>query len=96
MVNSSLEAFLLQGILLAIPAASPGNMQLPIRSVGPVRTNLSSLLTDASWHKGQTSARTRHGFFPNVELVVQVTVWPQVEKFCTRTLVLFGYLPCSK
>lgn len=52
--------------------------------VGLLRNNLSNALTDVSLHRGQISAGTGVNLFSNAELLIQITVWSQLEKFCTR------------
>lgn len=68
MANMSLKAFLLLSILLVTLATPPGKTPLSVHCVGPVRNKLINLLTDVSWHKGQTSARICASSFPNAEL----------------------------
>lgn len=76
----------MQSVLLVILVIPPGKMKLPVCCVGLVGNNLSNPLTDVSRHREQTSATTGAKLFPNVELFIQVTVWSQLEKFCTRNL----------
>lgn len=86
MVNMLIKTCFVQSVLLVIPAIHPGKMQLQVCCVGLVGNNLSNPLTDVSRHREQISATTGAKFFPNVELFIQVTVWSQMEKFCTRNL----------